>query len=65
MNRFSVASTEWRVIMQSLRLLRQWHGVPAFDIYYDHAPEMKMIRDAMGPYKELIPWIELPVESGN
>ena len=62
MAQFSVASTEWRVMMQTLRVLRQWHGAPAFNIYYDHAPEMLMIRNAMGPYKELLPWIELHLD---
>lgn len=59
--KFNIASTEWRVLMQAIRVMRSWHGAPAFDIYYKMAPEMKMIRDVMGSYDSIKQWIELPL----
>lgn len=34
-------------LAQSVSIIRAWHGDVAFDIYYGHSPEMKLIRDAL------------------
>lgn len=37
-------------LIACVRVAKAWHGEIAFDIYYDHSPEMKLIREALGPY---------------
>ena len=31
----------------SVNVIKDWHGAATFDIYYDHAPEMKLIRETL------------------
>ena len=40
-------------LIQCAKVARSWHGKVAFDIYYQHAPEMKMVRDEV-PYDQFI-----------
>ena len=42
-------------LKQAVKVIRVWHAMPqkpgdddAFDLYYNHSPEMKPIRDALG-----------------
>lgn len=44
-----------KALEQCVRVCRDWHAMPgkpgphdAFDIYFNHSPEMKLIRDALG-----------------
>lgn len=37
-------------LIDSVRVMRQWHGKEAFDIYFNHAPEMKSVRDTLLAY---------------
>lgn len=44
-----------KALEQSVRVVRAWHAMPqkpgdddAFDLYFNHSPEMKLIRDALG-----------------
>lgn len=40
----------WRsALRQCVRIAQAWHGDEAFDIYYNHSPEMKPIRELLGP----------------
>ena len=46
-------------LKQCVRVLRVWHAMPqkpgdddAFDLYFNHSPEMKLIRDALGKMPE-------------
>jgi hypothetical protein len=34
-------------LQKSVEVIRQWHGNEVFDIYYNNAPEMKPIREAI------------------
>ena len=36
-------------LIQCVLVLKQWHGVEAFEIYYKHSPEMQKIRNIL-PY---------------
>ena len=36
-----------QALEQSVKVIEQWHGKEVFDIYYKHAPEMKLIREAL------------------
>jgi len=38
-------------LKQCVAVLRQWHGEEVFDIYYNHAPEMQAVREAL-PYEQ-------------
>jgi hypothetical protein len=40
-------------LVQCAKVLRQWHGKEVFDIYYQHAPEMAVVRDEL-PYEDFI-----------
>ena len=33
-------------LSKSIEVIKQWHGDEVFDTYYNHAPEMKTIREA-------------------
>lgn len=37
-----------KALEQCVRVAQMWHGDDAFDIYFNHSPEMKLIRDAIG-----------------
>lgn len=48
------------VLLKAVKIIKQWHDMPAknpdpmmFKIYYNQAPEMKLIREALGPYDEI------------
>ena len=48
-----------KALEQCVRVARTWHAMPqkpgdddAFDIYFNHAPEMKLIRDVLGKMPE-------------
>ena len=48
-----------KALEQAVRVIRVWHAMPqkpgdddAFDIYFNHSPEMKLIRDALGKMPE-------------
>lgn len=48
-----------KALEQCVRVLRTWHAMPqkpgdddAFDLYFNHAPEMKPIRDVLGKMPE-------------
>lgn len=34
-------------LLQSVRVMRQWHGFVAFDLYYHASPDMMEIRDLL------------------
>lgn len=38
-------------LIKSIRVIKQWHGADVFDIYYNNAPEMKPIREAIAKAK--------------
>lgn len=38
-------------LKQCIKVLRDWHGHEAFETYYNNAPEMKLIREALPNYK--------------
>lgn len=37
-----------KALEQCVRVAQSWHGDDDFDLYFNHAPEMKLIRDALG-----------------
>lgn len=50
------------VLLRAVKLIKQWHDFPlpaetaperVFKIYYEHAPEMKSIREVLGSYDEI------------
>jgi hypothetical protein len=48
------------VLLGAVKIIKQWHDMPEtdpeemnFKIYYDHSPEMKDIRNALGTYEEI------------
>ena len=48
-----------KALQQAVSVIRVWHGMPqkpgdddAFDLYYNHSPEMKLIRDVLGRMPE-------------
>jgi hypothetical protein len=48
-----------QALEQAVRVIRVWHAMPgkpgdddAFDIYFNHSPEMKLIRDVLGKMPE-------------
>ena len=48
------------ILLRAVKLIKQWHDMPEqnpdpmiFKIYYDKAPEMKIIRDTLGTYDEI------------
>ena len=48
-----------KALEQCVRVCRDWHAMPgkpgphdAFDIYFNHSPEMKLIRDVLGKMPE-------------
>lgn len=34
-------------LRQCVRVVRQWHGEEVFETYYRHAPEMRLVREAL------------------
>jgi hypothetical protein len=36
---------ELELLKHAVSVIQAWHGNAAFDIYYNHAPEMKPIRE--------------------
>lgn len=34
-------------LRESIDLIKSWHGPEAWDIYYEHSPEMKRLRAAL------------------
>lgn len=40
-----------RALKQCINVLRQWHGPEAFEIYYDHSPEMALVREVLPEYR--------------
>ena len=51
---FGVATNEEVKLIVSLiecvKVARAWHGVAAFDIYYNHSPEMRIVRETLAKY---------------
>lgn len=44
------AVEEWKAaLIACVAVAKAWHGDPVWDIYYNHSPEMKPIRDLLGP----------------
>jgi len=41
-----------KALEQCVRVVRQWHGDDVFDIYFNHSPEMKLVRDVLGKVPE-------------
>ena len=41
-----------QALEQCVRVVKQWHGDDAFDLYFNHSPEMKLIRDVLGKMPE-------------
>jgi len=41
-----------QALKQCVNVLKQWHGDDAFDIYFNHSPEMALIREALGEMPE-------------
>lgn len=39
-------------LVQCVSVAKAWHGEEAFDIYFNHSPEMKLIRELLGPMPE-------------
>ena len=44
-------------LSQCIKLLRQWHGIECFDIYYKKSPEMKLIRELIS-YDDFLVYLE-------
>ena len=49
-----------KALEQAVSVIRVWHGMgqkpsddDAFDIYFNHSPEMKPIRDVLGKMREV------------
>lgn len=36
---------------QCVKVVEIWHGKDVFDLYRDHSPEMKLIREALAKHK--------------
>ncbi len=48
------------VLLRAVKIIKQWHDMyeqdpdeMMFRIYYEKAPEMKMIRDTLGSYDDM------------
>jgi hypothetical protein len=42
--------SEWKgALIACVAVAKAWHGPDVWDIYYNHSPEMKPIRDLLGP----------------
>lgn len=48
------------VLLRAVKIIKQWHDMDnynpddnVFQIYYEHSPEMKMIRNTLGSYDEM------------
>ena len=46
------------VLLKVVKLIKQWHDMDdtnqkTFKIYYDNAPEMKIIRNTLGAYDDM------------
>lgn len=60
-------------LLRAVKLIKQWHDMldkspddSVFNIYYEHSPEMKEIRDTLGDYDlmrdEVIEATAIPVQ---
>jgi len=38
-------------LKQCIKVLREWHGHDAFEIYYDHSPEMRLVRNVLPGFR--------------
>ena len=38
-------------LKQCIKVLREWHGHDAFEIYYDHSPEMRLVRKVLPGFR--------------
>ena len=41
-----------KALEQAVSVIKVWHGPEVFDIYFNHSPEMKLIRDVLGKMPE-------------
>ena len=41
----------FEALRESVKIIKQWHGDIAFDIYYEKSPEMKNIRSILKDMK--------------
>lgn len=41
-----------KALEQCVRVAKMWHGDDAFDLYFNHSPEMKLVRDVLGKMPE-------------
>lgn len=41
-----------KALEQCVQVTKAWHGDDAFDLYFNHSPEMKLIRDVLGKMPE-------------
>lgn len=50
-------------LKKAVEVIKQWHGEEVFDIYYNHAPEMKPIREAISqlPPAKDAGWLTTPI----
>lgn len=42
---------ELELLEYSVGIIKAWHGDPAFDIYYNHSPEMRPIKERINELK--------------
>lgn len=42
-----------KALEQCVNVTKVWHGEDAFDLYFNHSPEMKLIRDVLGKMPEV------------
>jgi len=50
-NRIQAGEHALDALKKCIEVLRLWHGPEAFEIYYDHSPEMKPIRDVLPKFR--------------
>lgn len=43
-----------KALEQCVAVAKSWHGDDAWGIYFNHAPEMKLIRDVLGKLPETV-----------
>lgn len=44
-----------KALRAAVDVAKAWHGDVAWDIYYAHAPEMKLVREALAKHPEARP----------
>lgn len=42
-----------QALLQAVKVIKQWHGEEVFEIYYNNAPEMGLIRNQLGSYDSI------------